>query len=212
MSRAQLCGWAAFVTFCYNTDEAALAMLLARPRCSSARLPETCTSNTDSLREDIPMAQETPYRKLPQQARGQQRIARLLDAAECVFAAVGYDAATTNAIAAQANTSIGSLYQFFPNKEALLTALAGRYLAELRGTLDPTLTPETTELPLPTSSVGFLARWEASLANIPAFARCSSRRATLVTPKRGWQTQPMNCARRSSCGLTSCLRYGRPGL
>src|SRR5579875_1247483 len=148
MSRAQLCGWAAFVTFCYNTDEAALAMLLARPRCSSARLPETCTSNTDSLREDIPMAQETPYRKLPQQARGQQRIARLLDAAECVFAAVGYDAATTNAIAAQANTSIGSLYQFFPNKEALLTALAGRYLAELRDTLDQTLTPETTELPL----------------------------------------------------------------
>ncbi len=94
------------------------------------------------------MAQETPYRKLPQQARGQQRIARLLDAAECVFAAVGYDAATTNAIAAQANTSIGSLYQFFPNKEALLTALAGRYLAELRDTLDQTLTPETTELPL----------------------------------------------------------------
>ena len=111
------------------------------------------------------MAQNIHYRKLPQQARGQQRISRLLDAAECVFAEVGYDAATTNAIAAHAQTSIGSLYQFFPNKEAILTALAARYLAELRLTLDQALTPETAELPLGVfldCILGAIAHFQAS--------------------------------------------------
>jgi AcrR family transcriptional regulator len=48
---------------------------------------------------------------------------------------VGYEAATTNAIAARAGVSIGSLYQFFPNKEAILDALVERYLDELQRVL-----------------------------------------------------------------------------
>jgi AcrR family transcriptional regulator len=79
---------------------------------------------------------------MPQQARGQQRIHKLLNAAEQLFAEVGYDNTTTNAIAARANTSIGSLYQFFPNKEAILQALIQCYIGELRELFDQNLTPE----------------------------------------------------------------------
>jgi len=66
------------------------------------------------------------------QARGERRIAELLDAAAEVFAEVGYGAATTNAIAARAGVSPGSLYQFFDNKEAIAEALAMRYVEQLR--------------------------------------------------------------------------------
>ncbi len=70
------------------------------------------------------------------QARGQQRIEQILHAAAAVFAEHGYDAATTNAIAAQAGISPGSLYQFFKNKDDIAHALADHYagqLAALRG-------------------------------------------------------------------------------
>jgi AcrR family transcriptional regulator len=87
-------------------------------------------------------------RRQPQQARGERRIAELLDAADRVFAAVGYEAATTNAIAREAGASVGSLYQFFPDKEALLLALAGRYRSALYEIHERVFTEETARLPL----------------------------------------------------------------
>jgi AcrR family transcriptional regulator len=95
------------------------------------------------------MARKKGLRREPQQARGRRRIDRLLDAAAAVFAKVGYEAATTNAIARQADTSIGSLYQFFPNKEAILEALVARYEGQLRAVHDAVLNEETARLPLP---------------------------------------------------------------
>ena len=83
------------------------------------------------------------------QARGLRRIEDLLDAAAQVFAAVGYDAATTNAIAARAGVSPGSLYQFFPHKEALGRALAARYAAALRDLYGTALAIEVAALALP---------------------------------------------------------------
>jgi AcrR family transcriptional regulator len=71
-----------------------------------------------------------PQRK--RQARGERRMRELQDAAAEVFAEVGYGAATTNAIAARAGVSPGTLYQFYGNKEALAAALADRYLAALK--------------------------------------------------------------------------------
>lgn len=56
-----------------------------------------------------------------------RRVESILDAAEQVIADVGYDAATTDAIAKRAGASMGSFYHFFPNKEAVLAALAQRY-------------------------------------------------------------------------------------
>ena len=74
---------------------------------------------------------DTPSAPPRRQARGERRIDQLLDAADTVFAQVGYERATTNAICAQAGVSPGTLYQFFPNKQAIADALAARYLARL---------------------------------------------------------------------------------
>lgn len=67
-------------------------------------------------------------RRVPTQERSRQRLERILDAADQIFSEVGYDAATTEQIAERAETSIGSVYQFFPNKSALFEALCQRYL------------------------------------------------------------------------------------
>ncbi len=65
------------------------------------------------------------------QERGKQRSEQLLAAAERVFASAGYAGATTNHIADEAGVSPGTLYQFFPNKQAIAEALAARYADRL---------------------------------------------------------------------------------
>jgi AcrR family transcriptional regulator len=70
-------------------------------------------------------------RKVPTQLRGQQRVSDLLSAANSEFSAAGYDSATMSNVAKRAKASIGSLYQFFPNKEALARELRAKYGREL---------------------------------------------------------------------------------
>jgi AcrR family transcriptional regulator len=70
--------------------------------------------------------------KTPQRQRGHERVASLLDAAAACFVEKGYDATTMTAIAARAGAAIGSLYQFFPTKEALAHALMGSYAEALQ--------------------------------------------------------------------------------
>lgn len=70
-------------------------------------------------------------RRQPQQQRGRRRVDGLLSAAACVIAEQGYEAATMCAIASRADSAIGSLYQFFPNKESVVDALRARYAKEL---------------------------------------------------------------------------------
>jgi len=82
------------------------------------------------------MIPDNPLRRRPRQPRGQRRIEAILDAAERVFAVMGYEATSTNQIAAEAHTSIGSLYQFFPNKEAILRALVARSQEQMRAVLE----------------------------------------------------------------------------
>jgi AcrR family transcriptional regulator len=90
-----------------------------------------------------------PLRRVPSQDRGQQRVERILDAAAEVIAEVGVDAATTNAIAARARTSVGSLYQFFPHKQAIVQALAVRYGEALDALGEDTFQEADPGLPLP---------------------------------------------------------------
>ena len=75
-------------------------------------------------------------RRVPTQQRSQERLARIARAAGELCAEVGADAVTMEAIAARADTSIGSLYQFYPNKDALLHAVAERYVGDLFALLD----------------------------------------------------------------------------
>ncbi|GAB2809964.1 TetR/AcrR family transcriptional regulator [Streptomyces daliensis] len=67
-------------------------------------------------------------RKQPRQVRAELTRQRILTAAAHVFAEHGYAAGTTNRIAEQARISIGSLYQYYPNKDAILVELVTRHL------------------------------------------------------------------------------------
>ncbi len=69
-------------------------------------------------------------RKQPRQPRAVETRARILDAARTVFAAHGYSAGTTNRIAEAAGVSVGSLYQYFPNKDAILVELVRVHVEE----------------------------------------------------------------------------------
>lgn len=82
--------------------------------------------------------EERPRRR---QARGERRIAQLLEAAAAVFCTTGYTAASTNAIAREAGVSPGTLYQFFPNKEAIAIELGDRLMHEMRATYGEALGP-----------------------------------------------------------------------
>src|SRR2546430_6815714 len=94
------------------------------------------------------MTKPTTMRRLPQQVRGEQRIAAILQAAAQVFYEVGFDAATTDMIAQRAHTAIGSLYDFFPNKEAIAQRLSEQFCEDMRVLFEGILTDELVQVPL----------------------------------------------------------------
>jgi AcrR family transcriptional regulator len=67
-------------------------------------------------------------RRLPQQKRAQETVDAVLDSVARLLKRGGVQAVTTNRIAEVAGVSIGSLYQYFPNKEAIFTALHDRHI------------------------------------------------------------------------------------
>jgi AcrR family transcriptional regulator len=93
------------------------------------------------------MKRAAPLRRVPTQARSRERMERMLDAGAEQIAEVGYEAATMQAIAERAETSIGSLYQFFPNKRVLFDAIARREEERERAMLDALFTPEFLSRP-----------------------------------------------------------------
>ncbi|MCP3799539.1 TetR family transcriptional regulator [Allokutzneria sp. A3M-2-11 16] len=73
-------------------------------------------------------ADVTPLRRRPVQQRSARRVERMLDACADLIAEVGYDGVTTTLIAERAGVAVGSLYQFFPDKRAVVQALTLRNL------------------------------------------------------------------------------------
>ncbi len=73
-------------------------------------------------------------RKIPQQSRAEQTVATILEAAARILETQGLQGLNTNLVALRAGVSIGSLYQYFPGKDALIVALIqrerGLFLAE----------------------------------------------------------------------------------
>jgi AcrR family transcriptional regulator len=67
-----------------------------------------------------------PLRRVPVQGRSLARVHRMLDACAELVDEVGYDGLTTTLLAERASVAIGSVYQFFPDKRAIVQALAMR--------------------------------------------------------------------------------------
>ncbi|MGW0947638.1 TetR family transcriptional regulator [Streptomyces sp. NPDC002623] len=78
----------------------------------------------------------TPLRRTPRQARSRARLALLLEAAERILVAEGVEALTTTRVAAEAKVSVGSLYQYLPDRGAIIDALATGYFARLEAVMD----------------------------------------------------------------------------
>lgn len=88
-------------------------------------------------------------RKKPRQTRSRETVDVILAAAARVFAASGYAATTTNHIARRAGVSIGSLYEYFPSKDAILVALTERHVDAAEHELGALLRSlDATPLPL----------------------------------------------------------------
>ena len=83
---------------------------------------------------DIPIDEALPApasaRREPQQARSRERLWRVLDAADEVLASEGANALSTTRVADAAGISVGSLYHYFPDKDAIVEALAVRYWSD----------------------------------------------------------------------------------
>ncbi|MFF5188241.1 TetR/AcrR family transcriptional regulator [Streptomyces sp. NPDC000345] len=109
---------------------------------------------------------EQPRRR---QARGERRIAQLLEAAATVFTTSGYTAASTNAIAREAGVSPGTLYQFFPNKEAIAIELGDRLMHRMRETYGEALAPVDPETSLEEAVGAAVDRFIAFNCDHPVF-------------------------------------------
>ncbi len=79
----------------------------------------------------MPRKRSTAPRKLPQQDRSHMTVEAILEATTHILTEEGYNKANTNRIAERAGISIGSLYQYFPNKESLIVALIEQHSKEI---------------------------------------------------------------------------------
>jgi AcrR family transcriptional regulator len=83
----------------------------------------------------MPRLVTTP-RKAPRQARSHATVEAILTATARVLVQSGYDRASTNRVAEAAGVSVGSLYQYFPTKEALVAAVIDRHMHEMTSLLE----------------------------------------------------------------------------
>jgi AcrR family transcriptional regulator len=85
----------------------------------------------------MPSISSNPVRVAPQQERSTRRLAGILDAAAEIFVEVGYEAATVTAIAERSGSSIGALYNYFPDKQSIAFTLVNQYSQEIEAHWKP---------------------------------------------------------------------------
>jgi len=109
-------------------------------------------------------------RKRPRQARSIVLVDAILEASTRILEQHGLDALNTNAVAEKAGVSIGSLYQYFPNRDAILVALLAQFESRMRERMEATLIDAPADL-------------ESRLQALVLTAirhHCASRQATLI--------------------------------
>jgi AcrR family transcriptional regulator len=98
-----------------------------------------------------PPGGDTEARRVPVQQRSRERLEAILDAATAIIGEVGTDGVKMREVASRAGIPIGSLYQYFPDKSAVVRALAERYNAEGRACVERILSPVSTRAALRTA-------------------------------------------------------------
>lgn len=83
-------------------------------------------------------------RKLPVQSRSRETVGAILEAAARILAEEGAAGFNTNRVARKAGVSVGSLYQYFPNKQALLRSLLGQRVQSAEARRPPELREGST--------------------------------------------------------------------
>ena len=99
-------------------------------------------------------------RRVPQQSRSRDRVARLLDAASSLVVEEGVEDLGTRGIAAAAGVPVASLYQYFADKDDILLALVERDIEEMDervasavGGLDPVTVPAIVRCTTPRAQI-----------------------------------------------------------
>lgn len=150
-------------------------------------------------------------RNTPLQARSRARLGRVLDAAEDLLEREGPVAFSTTAVARVAGVSVGSVYRFFPDKEAIVEALAVRYWSDFADlvagvaeadALDPVADPAAAVFSVLSAGFrarpGFLALWYGGLRTERVRDRTRDARQAI--------------ARSIECILTVHWPAAKPGL
>lgn len=131
-----------------------------------------------------------PHPRAPQRQRGRDRVAALMANAAALFVEKGFEATTMTEIAARAGAAIGTLYLFFPTKEALAQAILAEHAEDLSTRLDAlrervgSLAPAAIADALFATLGGFLAEHPAyaALLDLPGD---DSWRRTIRVRRRG---------------------------
>ena len=111
---------------------------------------------------------DTRLRNVPTQARSRERLRRVLDAADQVLARDGAGAFTTTRIARAAGVPVGSVYRYFPDKEAIVEALATRYWSEFADLVSAAAELDEAS-PMPDPAGGVLEALAAAFRRRPGF-------------------------------------------
>jgi AcrR family transcriptional regulator len=122
------------------------------------------------------------FKPRKRQERGARRVADIVAAAGLLFAKRGFDGTSMNAIAKAAGLTIGSIYQYFPNREAVVDAVAEAYLEAWRAEKDEALKREQEASLDDFARRAVLALFEFNTkhAGVKAFLDADPARATSI--------------------------------
>jgi AcrR family transcriptional regulator len=140
----------------------------------------------------------------PQREVGRRRVADLMEAAAAVIQERGFEAATMTEIAARADAKIGSLYRFFPSKDAVAEALMEHYAEVLQAEYDAVHARAAVATPeeLADTLIDLLARRYPKIRAITA----------LLDSRTDWTEIRHRFRNLTLAGIKTALKACAPGL
>jgi AcrR family transcriptional regulator len=145
-------------------------------------------------------------RRQPVQQRSQERLDRILSVAEELIAAKGSDQMKMSELAQGAEISIGSLYQYFPDKRAVIRTLAERYAAESRRCIEEALAAVRDKAGLLASFSALVDQYHEIMFSTPVMRDISSGM------RADKELQALELAESKACGalLAAAIRRAFP--